>query len=159
MTHVSLLLWSFLVSSPLFPLLLQFEALVLYFNDTLKMSLEHDGSSNFSISVSSNFGEAINNYESPYFLINQNFPMSTLNLTVFVISNISVIIVNILVLIWLKVWTSPSRAWLRLNAFLVLASLPAFLPARLPSCLPVCLLPCLPAYLLTCLLDLSRTHF
>ena len=66
------------------------------------MSIEHEGS-NFSISVSSYFEVAIDKYESPYFLINQNFPMSTLNLTVFVISNISVIIVNILVLIWLKV--------------------------------------------------------
>ena len=44
--------------------------------------------------------------------------------------------------------TSPSRAWLRLNALLVLACLLACLPA----CLPVCLLACFPAYSLTCLL-------
>ena len=71
--------------------------------------------------------------------------------------------------------TSPSRAWLRLNAFLVLACflacllacllasflpaylpaclpafLPAYLPAYLPYCLLACLLACLPACLLAC---------
>ena len=66
------------------------------------MSLEHDGS-NFSISIASHFEIAINDYESSYFLINQNLPMSPFNLSVFVISSISVIIVNTLVLIWLQV--------------------------------------------------------
>ena len=39
------------------------------------------------------------------------------------------------------------RAWLQLNAFLMLASLPVRLLAYFPACLPVCLLP----YLLSCL--------
>ena len=55
--------------------------------------------------------------------------------------------------------TSPSRAWLRLNSFLVLACLPNCLLACLPACLlaclpgslPACLAPCLPACLLACL--------
>ena len=34
------------------------------------------------------------------------------------------------------IWTSPYRAWLRLNAFLVLVCLLAWLPACLPACLP-----------------------
>ena len=44
--------------------------------------------------------------------------------------------------------TSPSRAWLRLNAFSVLACLLSCLLA----CLLVYLLACLPGYLLACLL-------
>ena len=43
--------------------------------------------------------------------------------------------------------TSPSRAWLRLNAFPVLACLPGCLPACLPSCLLTFLLNCLPEYI------------
>ena len=57
-----------------------------------------------NISVSNNMQLAFfNGKGTSYIMINQNFPMNTLNLTIFVISNISVIIVNILVLIWLKV--------------------------------------------------------
>ena len=57
-----------------------------------------------NISVSNNMQLAFfNGKGTSYIMINQNFPMNTFNLTIFVISNISVIIVNILVLIWLKV--------------------------------------------------------
>ena len=61
--------------------------------------------------------------------------------------------------------TSPSRAWLRLNAFLVLACLlacpPAYLPASLLACLPACLPACFFAFLLASgpLIKLSKTHF
>ena len=54
--------------------------------------------------------------------------------------------------------TSPSRAWLRLNAFLLLACLLACLlffaclPTCLPACLPACLFACLLACLLACIL-------
>ena len=57
-----------------------------------------------NISVSNNMQLAFfNGKGTSYIMINQNFPMNTFNLTIFVISNISVIIVNILVLIWLQV--------------------------------------------------------
>ena len=60
-----------------------------------------------NISVSNNMLLAFSKGNgTSYFIINQNFPMNTFNLTIFVINNISVIIVNILVLIWLQVLLS-----------------------------------------------------
>ena len=50
-----------------------------------------------------------------------------------------------------KIWNKKPLQGM-VNAFLVLACLPAFLPARLPACLPACLLACLPDCLLACLL-------
>ena len=53
---------------------------------------------------------------------------------------------------WLVHWTSPYRAWLRLNALQVLAcSWPTFLLACLPACLLAFLLTCMPACRLACL--------
>ena len=56
-------------------------------------------SGNISLLVSENVNlEFYNNY-----FINQDFQMTTFNLLIFVINNLTVLVVNIMVLIWLQV--------------------------------------------------------
>ena len=69
----------------------------------LKMShvgLQDEG--NFSLRVSDNVNLEIQNDISLLF-INKDFEMTTFNLLVFVINNLSVLSVNIMVLVWLQV--------------------------------------------------------
>lgn len=67
----------------------------------LRMLQEPD---NISLYVSHNLNLEFQNDISLFF-INKNFQMTTFNLLVFSISNIVVLIVNIMVLIWLQVLT------------------------------------------------------
>lgn len=57
---------------------------------------------NVSLYVSDNVNLEFENDISLFF-INKNFQMTTFNVLVFAINNISVLIVNIMVLIWLQV--------------------------------------------------------
>ena len=60
---------------------------------------------NVSLYVSDNVKLEFKNDISLFF-INQNFQMTTFNVLVFAINNITVLIVNIMVLIWLQVQKS-----------------------------------------------------
>ena len=62
---------------------------------------------NISLFISNNtFNKLEFHNETTFFSINQNFPMTTFNLLVFVMNNCTVLTVNILVLIWLQVMTN-----------------------------------------------------
>ena len=65
----------------------------------VKMSQERE---NVSLYVSDNVNLEFENDISLFF-INKNFQMTTFNVLVFAINNITVLIVNIMVLIWLQV--------------------------------------------------------
>ena len=70
------------------------------------MSVVQERGENITLYVSNNTNiklEFYNENHQSIIQINQNFPMTTFNLLVFVINNCTVLTVNILVLIWLQV--------------------------------------------------------